>query len=150
MDLDWRELRRGLARARPYLLAHHRPERRDRCYRLGPFGRRIDLCARCSGVYPGIVLGLLGYVLAPSPFADPLLVGLLPLPALLDWTTTTMGNWNGRNSVRTATGVSLGYGYGLGLGYLFLAGDLAVLAVGVVYAALAGGLLALNRRQTVA
>ncbi|MFW6437072.1 MAG: DUF2085 domain-containing protein [Halococcoides sp.] len=142
MDVDRSELRRGLAAARPYLLAHHVPGRRDRCYRVG----RFDVCARCAGVYPGIVLGVLAFGFAPRPLASPVLVAVLPLPALLDWTITTLGHWSGTNIVRTATGAALGYGYGLGLGHLLLAGDLRVLAVGVAYAALAGGLLAVARR----
>ncbi|WP_135663899.1 DUF2085 domain-containing protein [Halorhabdus rudnickae] len=148
MDLDVRALRRGLAEARPYLLSHHLPERRHRCYRLRPFGRRIDVCARCSGVYPGIVLGVLAFFLAPGPFASLLAVALLPFPALLDWSHTALGNYRGYNPVRTTTGALLGYGYGVGLGQLFLAGNLRVLAVGIVYVVLAGTLLVVQRRRS--
>ena len=148
MDIDRRELRRGLAKARPYLLSHHLPKRRHRCYHLRPLGHRIDVCARCSGVYPGIVLGVLAFFLSPDPFASLVVIAVLPLPALLDWTLTSLGNYRGYNPVRTGTGAALGYGYGLGLGQLFLAGDLRVLVVGVAYATLAGALLVLARRRS--
>ena len=145
--MDWAELRRGLARARPFLLSHHRPARRYRCYRLRPFGYRIDLCARCSGVYPGILLGILGYLSAFRVAASLTLVVVLPLPALLDWLLTSLGDYRGSNVVRTITGALLGYGYGLGLAYLFLADDRRVLAVGIVYAVLAGAGVLVRQRS---
>jgi len=147
MRLDWADVRRAFAETWPYLLSHHLPHRRYRCYRLQLRGHRVDLCARCTGIYPGILAGLLGYFFAPQPFTEFVLVVTLPLPALIEWSVTSLGTSRGYNAVRTATGGLLGYGYGLGLGALFLSGDLRVLVVGLVYASLAGGLLALKRRR---
>lgn len=139
------ELRKALAEARPYLLSHHVLGRRYRCYSLSVFGRRVHLCARCSGVYPGILAGLLAHLGGPSAVTGLAVIALVPMPALVDWAMTTFTDRRGSNVVRTATGVALGYGYGLGLGRL-LDGDWRVLAVGLAYALIAGLLVAAERR----
>lgn len=139
--VDLGEVRAALAATRPYVLSHHEPGEWHRCYAPSVGGRRVRLCARCSGIYPGIVVGI-----AASLGASPLPTGLwavavLPLPALVDWAATAFTDRRGWNPVRTATGASLGYAYGVGLATLFLEGDLRVLAVGVAYALVAGLLL---------
>jgi uncharacterized membrane protein len=66
------------------LLAHHPPERFDRCFRVAG----IALCARCSGLYPALLLGLSALFWTggwpEQPWESEVLV-LLALPALLDW-----------------------------------------------------------------
>ena len=57
--VDAEEFREGVAETRRYLLSHHEPEEFDRCYAPSVRGRRVHLCARCCGVYPGIAAGLL-------------------------------------------------------------------------------------------
>lgn len=141
MKIDFAELRAGVAETRRYLLSHHPPSEYHRCYSPSVGGRRIHVCARCLGVYPGIVVGILTamFLLNDVPLA---LVALLPLPALCDWGLTTFRSARGYNAVRTITGASLGYGYGFGLVLLLIDGRLRVLAIGVGYAVLAGALLA--------
>lgn len=138
--VDWSEFRRGLARTRRYLLSHHEPTDYDRTYRALVSGRSVRLCARCSGVYPGILAGLLA---ATATGWRPALVWilLLPLPALIDWTVTRFTDRSGYNAIRTATGFGLGVGYGLGVVALLLDGDLRVVAIGACYAIVAGILL---------
>jgi uncharacterized membrane protein len=148
VKVDRAELWVGLAETRRYLLSHHVPGERYRCYAPVVFGRRVHLCARCSGVYPGIVAGLFALLVAPAVPATLLLIAVLPLPALVDWALTSLTGRRGYNAVRTATGLLLGYGYGLGLRHL-LAGDWTVLVVGVGYAAAAGLLVAADRRRCV-
>lgn len=147
MSVEWADLRRALAETWPYLLSHHVPRRRYRCHRLEVRGHRVDLCARCTGVYPGILLGLLGEGFVSQPLTELVLIVALPLPALLEWRVTSLGSSRGSNAIRTLTGGLLGFGYGLGLARLFLTGDLSVLVVGLVYASLAGGLLAVKHRR---
>ncbi len=139
------ELRAGLGAAAPYLLSHHAPAEHDRCYAPAVFGRRVHVCARCSGVYPGIAAGLL---FPATGSGVVVLVALLPLPALVDWTVTAFTRRRGHNAVRTLTGVLLGYGYGLGLTALVSGPRLAVLGTGVGYALVAGFLV--SRSETVA
>ena len=144
--VDRAELSAALAATRRYLLSHHEPGASHRCHAPVVFGRRVRLCARCSGIYPGIVVGLAAFLLGPARLSGLAVVAALPLPALVDWTATAFTPRRGSNWVRTATGAALGYGYGAGLGRLFLAGDRRVLAVGVAYGAAAAVLLGVHRR----
>lgn len=135
------EVHAGLRAAAPYLLSHHTPaERPRRCHAVTVRGRRLHLCARCTGIYPGIVAGLLaaaGGVQAPLAT-----VAALPAPALVEWALTGYGDRAGRNDVRTVTGLWLGLGYGFGLARLVAGqGRLGVLAIGLGYAALAATFL---------
>ncbi|WP_254839724.1 DUF2085 domain-containing protein [Natronomonas marina] len=143
--IDRAEVREALAETRRYLLSHHEPHEFDRCYAPVLFGRRVRLCARCSGIYPGIAAGIVAHAVGPPAATGLALVALLPLPALVDWAATAFTDRRGHNPVRTATGAALGYGYGVGLGLLVGAGDFRVLAVGVAYGAAAAALLAVHR-----
>lgn len=143
--VDWSEFRAGLAETRGYLLAHHEPDEWYRCHQLVVLGRRVRLCARCSGIYPGIAFGILVYVFGPPVLTSIAIVATLPLPALVDWTVTSFTSRRGYNAVRTATGLGLGYAYGLGLG--LVVGDLDpwVILVGAGYAVVAAALLYYQR-----
>jgi len=144
--VDWSEFRSGLAETRQYLLSHHEPHDHYRTYLVEIVGRRARLCARCTGVYPGIAAGLLAGLLGGGSFASLLLVALFPLPALLEWTATRFTPRRGYNAVRTATGLLLGYAYGVGAVRLF-DGDLRVLLVGFCYGAVAAILLVIRERR---
>ena len=139
-----REFRRGLASTRPYLLAHHEPEEFDRCHALTVRDRTVRLCARCSGVYPGILAGLALVATGTGKPLWPLLVAVGPAPALADW-AATQGDRNGSNAVRTATGLALGAAYAVGLAWLLTGGPLWLLAVAGGYGAAAATALAVIR-----
>lgn len=139
MQIDTGELRKGLAETRTYLLAHHLPSEYHRCYSPVVAGRRVHICARCLGIYPGIVAGILASLF--GPWDHLLLVALLPLPALVDWSVTAFSEREGYNPVRTATGALLGCGYGLGVSLLVVESRIGVFGIGVGYAVLAGLLL---------
>lgn len=145
---DRDEFRSGLRETRRYLLSHHEPGEWYRCYQPVVLGRRVRLCARCSGIYPGIAAGLLAYALGPPSLASIVIVASLPLPALVDWTLTTFTQRRGYNPVRTATGLLLGYAYGIGFGLLLGDLDLRVVLVGVGYAVAATALLYCQRTGT--
>jgi len=144
--VDAGEFQKGVDETRRYLLSHHEPDEFDRCYAPTVRGRRVRLCARCSGVYPGIAAGLVAVAVGPPAPTGIGLVALLPLATLAEWSATAFTAREGTNPGRTATGVLLGYGYGLGAG-LLVGGDLRVLAVGAVYGIAALGLLARHRRD---
>lgn len=132
-----RELRRGLAATLPYLLSHHTPAERHRCHRLSVGGRTLHLCARCSGIYPGIALGVGVFLLGVGRGAWLPVVAFGPLPALVDWAVTTVTERRGTNAVRTATGGLLGVAYGLALPWVLTTWRPALLAIAVGYGALA-------------
>jgi len=140
------EMRTALAETRRYLLSHHEPSDYHRCHRLDIGGRPVHLCARCSGVYPGIAVGVGLFLTEVLASLQLVLVALLPLPALVDWSVTHFRPPEGSNAVRTATGGLLGVGYGLGLGHLLVAREPVVLGVGLGYGLLAAVALAWYHR----
>lgn len=141
MSLDTAELRRGLRRTRRYLLSHHEPHEWHRCHQPTVLGRRLRICARCSGIYPGLIVGLLAGLWGLVPSAALLILGIFPAPALLDWSLTTFTDRRGTNLVRTTTGLLLGYAYGTGLVLLSMGRLGPVLTIGMLYGLIALGLL---------
>lgn len=141
MKIDGGELRRGLAETRRFVLSHHLPAEFYRCYSPVVFGRRLHVCARCAGVYPGIVAGLLAYGTLFQGEDALLAVAFLPLPALVDWALTTYRDARGYNPVRTVTGALLGCGYGLGIGLVLFDFTAAVLPIGASYAIISAVLI---------
>ncbi|SEH36668.1 Predicted membrane protein [Halopenitus malekzadehii] len=135
-DVLTRELRAGLAETRRYLLSHHKPAEYDRCHRISIGSLTLRLCARCSGIYPGIMagiaLGIGGWLQGPIGL---LVIAVFPIAALVDWALTAGDPGAGSNRIRTVTGLLLGIAYGLGMHRLLLDGDLRILAIGVGYAA---------------
>lgn len=139
------ELYKGLRQTRPYLLAHHQPAHWHHCYAPTVFGRRIRVCARCLGIYPGIILGILVFERGLPADTRFLLIFLLPIPAVVDWTRTAFTARVGSNASRTLTGGLLGSAYGLGLPAVLIGGELRVLGVGVMFGGVAVVLLLLEK-----
>jgi len=148
---SWRsEAWAGIAETRRYLLSHHEPGEWDRCHAITVPGRKrpIRLCARCSGIYPGIALGI-GLVSTGALPVIPWLVAVLPAFALVEWARTQFTPRGGSNAARTTTGFMLGFGYGIGLlGVLRGESRIGILLVGVGYAVLASGALWVTYRQS--
>ncbi|GGL70176.1 DUF2085 domain-containing protein [Halocalculus aciditolerans] len=136
------EVRAGLRAARPYLLAHDDPPY-DHCHSFSARGRRVDVCARCLGIYPGVAAGFLAGRLLAAPLA---LVAVLPLPALLDWSAVALGGRDGNNHRRTLTGVLLGVAVAGGVVRL-VDGDLRTLAVAAGYGVTTATALWLEHRD---
>ena len=97
-----------------FLLSHHLPEHEHRCVKIA--GRPV--CARCLGMYPSLLLGLIllfsldGFGVEPMharPMEGALLV-LLVSPALLDWIRGRISPKSGSNVLRLVTGFLLGLG----------------------------------------
>ena len=95
-----------------FFLSHHRPEHEHRCVRV--LGQPI--CARCLGMYPPLLVGLLllfwleGGGRAPAgplPF-EGIILTVLVIPALLDWIRGRVRPRSGSNLVRLSTGALLG------------------------------------------
>ncbi|HIH45429.1 MAG TPA: DUF2085 domain-containing protein [Candidatus Methanoperedenaceae archaeon] len=95
------------------LLAHHEPERFDRTILVRFSGMSIRLCARCTGIYLGIlstvVLFLFGLRLPQT--AEVVVAAFFPLPAMLDWSLDRYGIWKGANSSRLISGLMVGVSY---------------------------------------
>ena len=137
----------GLSETRPYLLSHHEPADYDRCYAVPVRGRRVRLCARCTGIYPGVALGVaFAFLAAPAASTALVVAAVLPVFALVDWARTAFTGASGSNPVRTATGALLGAGYGVGVVAFLTSLDPRLLAVAVAYGGVAAGLLTVERR----
>jgi len=114
-----------------FLLSHHRPEKLHRTIHIRIRGKNLYLCARCTGIYLGAIsiflASLLGFDL--PLWLYPLLLTVLPAPAMVDWITQSCKLRESRNIMRIGTGFLLGTGWGLfflllvrGMLYLFLVG----------------------------
>ena len=97
-----------------FLLAHHPPAQYHRCVRVG----RLHLCARCLGMYPPLVAGLVvqlvltvhhAAALVAHPWEQWVLVGLMS-PAAWDWIRGRFDPDRGTNPGRYVTGFLLGLG----------------------------------------
>lgn len=147
VPVDRTELKRGLSETRRYLLSHHEPGEWYRCYRVRLFGRTVRLCARCTGIYPGILVGLLASVVGVLPAPSLTVLAILPAPALGDWVLTTFTDRNGYNVVRTLSGALLGFAYGAGIGLILMGVVVPLLVIGVCYGLLALLALAADERR---
>jgi len=112
-----------------FLLSHHKPEKLHRTIHLSLRGRTVYLCARCTGIYTGIlsvlVAWFLGFNLSASLYLP--LFSILPAPSIVDWITQSCKLRESRNTIRISTGFLLGISEGLfllmlvkGMFYLFL------------------------------
>ncbi|MDY6779164.1 MAG: DUF2085 domain-containing protein [Halobacteria archaeon] len=141
------EFRRGLKETSKYLLSHHEEDGLHKCYSVSLSNRTLHLCSRCFGVYAGLLsVALVGTLSSHLSLLRPeVAVVVLPLPALVDWSVAEFTRWRGNNLLRTSTGYLLGFGYGTGL-LLLLDGEVWVLGIGALYAAVAGVLLYRSKR----
>ncbi len=91
-----------------FALSHHTGDGLARCFRVGP----LRLCARCSGLWPGLLGGLaVQRLYLPRPGRADLPVELaLLLPALWDHARALRRPEAGSNAVRACTGLLLGLG----------------------------------------
>lgn len=125
------EIKKALGNAREYLLSHHEEEERHRCYTV--FGNK--LCARCTGIYPGIALGLLLNISNPVS-----VVAALPMAATVEKLGESYGA-DYSNPFRSFTGLLLGTAYGIGVTELLYGSQAAIIGIGLFYGALALALL---------
>lgn len=92
--------------ATPFWISHHGEDELSRCVRIG----RFDVCARCLGLYPPLLVLLAVEAIVKAPGftrADAIAIPLATLPALLDWARGRFAPKSGSNAVRLATGALL-------------------------------------------
>ena len=103
-----------LKKALLYLLSHHTEEHLDRTIGLKILGRKIHLCARCTGTTLGFVTGivLLSFSIVPNlgEYWSLFLAIVLAMPAMIDWWTQSALGRESKNYIRLPTGYSLGFG----------------------------------------
>ena len=111
------------------LISHHPPSQFGHCLRLSFRGRSIYFCARCTGLYGGLALGVVGIlllnlVLEPSWlwFMVALALGFT---TVVDWMTQRIARRKTTNHIRFVTGI----GSGVGLAMVFLLSNLVFMLI---------------------
>ena len=101
-SMQWRLLFR--------LMCHGRVER---CLEL--FGAPMPICARCAGIYAGMLLGILAFWAVPL-LREKVMRGIAiaaAVPLALDGFTQLAGLRESTNELRIATGIVAGLAFGL-------------------------------------
>lgn len=118
------------------MISHHPPSMYSHCLRLSFFGRSMYFCARCTGIYGGLAIGIVILLVLNVPLAPGWLWFMIALAlgfaTVSDWMTQRLAPRKTRNLVR----VSTGFLSGLGLAIVFLLADLLymLLTLGVMMA----------------
>jgi len=77
-------------------------------------GTPMPVCARCLGIYAGLIAGLLLYPLAPLKERwMRMVLAAAAIPILVDGLTQAMGLRESTNPLRLATGLTVGAAFGL-------------------------------------
>ncbi len=132
------------------LLSHHPPSLYGHCLRVSLLGRSVYLCGRCSGIYGGLVGGLIilfifQIQLNPEWFWFFVAVAL-GFTTVIDWMSQRLTPRKTTNFVRASTG----FMSGLALAIIFYLANLAYMLVALAVMSSSIGLVGLieNRRRT--
>ncbi|MGQ9723368.1 MAG: DUF2085 domain-containing protein [Candidatus Jordarchaeum sp.] len=106
--------RKDFKRAILYLLSHHQEDHLDRALCLNIFGKKLYICARCTGLTLGFISGILlqsfSIITQMDQNLSLLLAIGLALPAMVDWWTQSVFGRESKNYIRVSTGYALGFG----------------------------------------
>lgn len=98
------------------LLSHHSSKKLSHTLHIPLRGHDVYLCARCSGILTGFLIGLLYVDLLIATFAAyPILIGILTVPAAVDWFFQVFKRKESTNFRRILTGSLHGQLYAAGL-----------------------------------
>ena len=98
------------------LLSHHSWRKLSHTFRIPLCGTTLYVCARCSGIVAGFFVGLLYVDLLIATFSNyPILIGILTLPAAIDWFFQVFKRRESNNLRRVVTGALHGQLYAAGL-----------------------------------
>ncbi len=131
-----KEAKEAITKSLPYLLSHHDKEQYDRCHILKIGKRNIVVCARCLGVYLGIILTIMFFFhIILNDWLYFYLI-MAPIPTLFDQIDCFEGVRH-MNVIRTLSGFLLGSAYVLGMASIIYDKDLITLLLGIFYAIIA-------------
>ena len=117
------------------LLAHHSRKNSSHTLTFQIQGKSLRLCARCTGITTGFIIGLLflrGLLELFTSF--PLLIAIFPLPGAIDWLLQVFRVRESTNPRRIITGVLVGNLYAVG-GVSMLEGSLLLLGYFLMFGA---------------
>ncbi|MBD3406832.1 MAG: DUF2085 domain-containing protein [Candidatus Lokiarchaeota archaeon] len=105
-------------------ISHHPPSLYSHCLRVQVLGRSIYFCGRCTGIYGGLGLGILGLVMLNIQLTPDWLWFLVALvfghATVVDWMSQRLTPRKTTNLIRASTG----FLSGLGLAIVFLLANL--------------------------
>lgn len=137
--LIFSETKIALKETSKYILSHHQPEEYYKCYSLNILNKKIHICSRCLGIYAGILIGIILF----RPDTQNLryyylLLAVLPLFTLIDWSVSAFKIHRSYNAVRTVFGVLLGISYFIGLIILLKTSpNYYIIGIGLAYSLIA-------------
>ncbi|WP_394697794.1 DUF2085 domain-containing protein [uncultured Methanomethylovorans sp.] len=147
--LIFSETKIALKETSKYILSHHQPNEYYKCYSLSVLNQKIYICSRCFGIYVGILTGIIIF----NPVIQNLryyylLIAVLPIFTLIDWSISAFKIYRSHNIVRTGSGVLLGISYSSGLIILFKSfPNYYIIGIGLVYTLIALFLLQKQREM---
>ena len=145
--LIFSETKIALKETSKYILSHHQPEEYYKCYSLNILNKKIHICSRCLGIYAGILIGVIFFHPDNQNLIDYyLLLAVLPLFTLIDWSVSAFTIHRSYNVVRTVFGVLLGISYFIGLIILLKTfPNYYIIGIGLAYSLIAVFLLQKQR-----
>jgi uncharacterized membrane protein len=133
------------------LLSHHPPSLYGHCLRLTLRGRSLYFCARCTGIYGGLVIGVVAFLILPITLEPSWLWFLIAVAigfsTVIDWMSQRLTPRKTTNFVRATTG----FMSGLSLAIIFLLGDLFYMLIALAIMMASIGLTSMiegRRRST--
>lgn len=136
------------------MLSHHPPSLFGHCLRLTFRGKSIYFCARCSGIYGGLLLGIpilfLLDALTPGVLLQPtwtwfLIALAMGFATTTDWVTQRLTPRKTTVRIRAVTGFLSGFG----LAIIFLLGDLLyMLSALIIMTGSVGGVGVMENRRS--
>ena len=98
------------------ILSHHSLAKLSHTFRISVGSRNAFVCARCTGVVIGMIVGLVYVnILAGWFFQYPILIFIFTMPAAVDWLLQVFRFRESTNSRRLLTGALIGQTYLVGL-----------------------------------
>jgi uncharacterized membrane protein len=130
------------------LMSHHPPSLFGHCLRLSIRGHSIYFCARCTGIYGGLFIGVVALFLWRFPLEPSWLWFLIALgmglTTVIEWMTQRLTPRKTRNLLRVTTGFMSGFA----LAIVFWLGNVFyMLAALIVMASSVGGVGIIENRR---
>ena len=101
IKIIFREMKIGIKETSKYILSHHEPKDYYKCYLLKLNNKKLYFCSRCTGIYIGIIIGLLlHFSKSVNEYYYYYPIIIFPIFTLIDWSITAFTNNKSTNFFR--------------------------------------------------